>query len=125
MLEAFTLETQPVTMFHMGGDEVNFPCWAKDPKVRDWMIKKAKQSGSAAATNPSDPETNPDGYLELWSQFQAKAKSRLVEANKGKKFKFDQIVWTSELAKAENIVKYVDLKCQSVQNQFQYRKVVL
>ena len=109
MLKAFTLDNQPVSMFHMGGDEVNFPCWAKDAKIREWVAGKAKSLGlrsSEVSEDPANPDTNPDGYLELWSQFQAKARSRLVAANKGKKFKHDQIVWTSELAKAENIEKY-------------------
>ena len=38
MLAAFATPTQPqgAGMFHMGGDEVNFPCWATHPDVQKW-----------------------------------------------------------------------------------------
>ena len=48
-------------------------------------------------------QTN-EGYYELWNQFQSKALQRLKRAN-GKSFKHGQIVWTSELAKAEHVEK--------------------
>ena len=37
LLDAFSLPHQPVSMFHMGGDEVNFDCWARDEGILEWL----------------------------------------------------------------------------------------
>ncbi len=46
-----------------------------------------------------------EGFLELWGMFQSKAFAKLQSANGGGKFKDNVMVWTSELAKPNNIVK--------------------
>lgn len=95
MLEAFTTDNQPVSMFHMGGDEVNFQCWQMDPDIRKWIRDKGF---------PDDPHVSREGYLELWSHFQEQAYTRLKIANNKKKFKHDVVLWTSGLNKPENDV---------------------
>ena len=83
-------------MFHMGGDEVNFKCWAEDAAIREWVQAKGYEV---------IPELDPQGYLELWNLFQEKALARLNKAHGKKGFKNNQIVWTSELAKADHVTK--------------------
>ena len=92
MIDAFTLESpkQTLPMFHMGGDEVNFHCWAQDEGIRSWLEKKRY---------PADPSSGIEGYLELWNEFQRKALAELTQANGGKSFKHGVVVWTSELSK--------------------------
>ena len=94
LLHAFETADQPVTLFHMGGDEVIFHCWATNPEIIGWMEKN---------NYPTDPETSKEGYLKLWGLFQEKAKARL-ESSKAQ-FKPDLIMWTSELAKPGVIEK--------------------
>ena len=83
-------------MFHMGGDEVNFPCWSQEPKIVEWLKEKGFHTV---------PEMDPSGFLELWSLFQDNAKKRLIAANDGKRFKNDFIMWTSDLSKADVVTK--------------------
>ena len=85
-------------MFHMGGDEVNFDCWAKDQNIIDWMKKNGY---------PSAPQESQEGYVKLWAVFQEKALQLLKEANGAlRSFKDGVILWTSELTKPFNIEKY-------------------
>ena len=51
----------PVSLFHMGGDEVNFPCWRTDPGVVRWLEDNGYNT---------NPEINAEGYMRLWSDFQ-------------------------------------------------------
>ena len=48
-------------MFHMGGDEVNFDCWARDPGIVDWL----KQNNY-----PTTPAESTEGFIKLWANFQ-------------------------------------------------------
>eukprot|EP00095_Tigriopus_kingsejongensis_P003204 maker-scaffold50_size457468-snap-gene-1.13 protein:Tk03204 transcript:maker-scaffold50_size457468-snap-gene-1.13-mRNA-1 annotation:"chitooligosaccharidolytic beta-n-acetylglucosaminidase" len=98
MLEAFALPNQTVSMFHMGGDEVNFPCWAMDKDILGWLRDRRLDT---------NPDVNPEGFLKLWSFFQDKAKKRLVQANGGHEFKNNIIIWTSELAKPDVIERFL------------------
>ncbi len=84
----------PVNLFHMGGDEVNFPCWSTDPGILKWLEQQGFNT---------HPEINPEGYFALWSLFQDTARQRLVRANGGKDFPHGTIVWTSDLAKGDVI----------------------
>ncbi len=73
LLEAFSMSgEQPVSMFHMGGDEVNFHCWAKSKAIREWMLDRGYSE---------DPVDDNKGYLELWGTFQVGcAKSLLLNS---------------------------------------------
>lgn len=51
----------PVHLFHMGGDEVNFPCWGKDSGIIRWLEDNGYNT---------NPEINSEGYMRLWSDFQ-------------------------------------------------------
>ncbi|TRY78500.1 hypothetical protein TCAL_11061 [Tigriopus californicus] len=96
LLEAFTLPNQTVNMFHMGGDEVNFPCWAMSEDVQNWMRDRGLDS---------NPEISPDSYLRLWSYFQEHARKRLLRVHPGNELEKNIILWTSELAKPNVIQK--------------------
>merc|ERR1712080_69719 len=89
---------EPLKMFHLGGDEVNFKCWEKEFQIKNWMIAQGLES---------DSSFNNQGYLYLWSVFQEKALKELVKANKGK-VSDGVILWTSELTKPDSITKYID-----------------
>ncbi len=98
MLEAFTPadSKNPLTMFHVGGDEVNFKCWEREPEVLKWLNDRNMET--IAGLDPS-------GYLNLWSAFQEKATNELIKANKNTKFKDGVILWTSELTKPDVVSK--------------------
>ena len=98
LLEAFTPvhSKEPLKIFHLGGDEVNFKCWEKEAQVRQWMENQGFESDSSMSNA---------GYLYLWSMFQEKAWKELVKSNQGKKFEDGTILWTSELTKPEHISK--------------------
>ena len=84
-------------MFHMGGDEVNFDCWAKDENIINWLSKNGY---------PTKPAENQEGFVRLWAEFQGKALDALKEANGAlKSFKDGVLIWTSELTKPFNIEK--------------------
>ena len=51
----------PVNLFHMGGDEVNFPCWGGDSGIVRWLEDNGYNT---------NPEINSEGYMRLWSDFQ-------------------------------------------------------
>ena len=84
-------------LFHMGGDEVNFGCWATDSGIRSWL----KDNGY-----PTSLSEGQDGFLKLWSNFQGKALELLKNANGAlKSFKHGVMIWTSQLTKPPNIVR--------------------
>ena len=84
-------------MFHMGGDEVNFDCWAKDKTIIDWLNKNGY---------PTKPSVSQEGFVRLWAEFQGKALDALKEVNGAlKSFQDGVLIWTSELTKPFNIEK--------------------
>lgn len=108
-VEAFTpmYSKDSLKMFHMGGDEVNFKCWAKDPNIRNWLSSQGLET---------DLYFNNEGYLYLWSVFQEKALKSLVKANKGQ-FADGVILWTSELTKPNHIAKFLDASKYIIQGK--------
>ena len=98
LLDSFTTKTHTkLPLFHMGGDEVNLECWARDPDIGKWM------EANDFKTQFSE---NRDGYIQLWNEFQEKAHGKLKEAYKSKKLALDgAILWTSELTKPFNLHK--------------------
>ena len=76
-VEAFTPmhSKDPLSLFHLGGDEVNFKCWNKDQKIKDWIRAQGMEY---------DLIFNNEGYLYLWSVYQEKALRALTTANKDK-----------------------------------------
>ena len=99
MIEAFTPmhSKEPLKIFHLGGDEVNFKCWEREAQIKQWMAGQGFETDSGLSNQ---------GYLYLWSLFQEKALKELVKSNQGKKFEDGTILWTSELTKPEHISKY-------------------
>jgi len=86
-------------MFHMGGDEVNFDCWAKDENILRWL----NNNGYPIEKTNSRMQ---DGFVKLWAQFQEKALEVLKNSNGAlKAFKDGILIWTSELTKPFNIEK--------------------
>ncbi len=114
MLKAFSLGgRQMPNLFHMGGDEVNFQCWSKSKKIREWMRKEGY---------PADPHQGREGYLELWNLFQEKAMERLKKAKRevatnssNSDFKHGLVMWTSDLAKPEVVDKYLPKSDYTIQ----------
>ena len=103
MIEAFTPmhSKEPLKIFHLGGDEVNFKCWEREAQIKQWMVSQGFESDAGLSNQ---------GYLYLWSLFQEKALKELVKSNQGKKFEDGAILWTSELTKPEHITKYALIK---------------
>ena len=99
-VEAFTPmhSKDPLSLFHLGGDEVNFKCWSKDNKIRDWLRAQGMEY---------DLLFNADGYLYLWSKYQEKALRALTTANKDK-FQDGVVLWSSELTKPGHIGRFLD-----------------
>ena len=99
-IEAFTpMHTKdPLTLFHLGGDEVNFKCWNRELQIRDWIRAQGMES---------DLIFSNEGYLYLWSVYQEKVMRSLTAANK-QKFQDGVILWTSELTKPGHIGKFLD-----------------
>jgi hypothetical protein len=56
---------------------------------------------------PELPQISKEGYLQLWSEFQTKAKAELLKSKD--KVRENLIVWTSELSKPENIERCEDI----------------
>jgi len=99
-IDAFTPmhSKESLSLFHMGGDEVNFKCWAKHAEIRDWLSNQGLET---------DLNFSSEGYLYLWSVFQEKAYKLLNKANKNK-FQDGIILWTSELTKPSHISRFLD-----------------
>ena len=74
--------------FHMGADEVFFPCWNSSDAIREYMGAKGMDTSSV------------EGFIELWKEFQDESSARL-KAAAGQDVKI--VVWTSDLTNKENI----------------------
>lgn len=75
-------------IFHMGGDEVNIPCWRSSRVITDWMVKQGWNLTDAS-------------FHDLWNLFQNRAYEKLKIANGGKDLPV--VLWTSGLTDAEAI----------------------
>jgi len=82
------------TVFHMGGDEVNFRCWNSSQTIQQWFN----------ARNLSN--STEDSFHDLWDHFQTQALDKLVSANGGKELPV--VIWTSSLTGA-GMVRYFTL----------------
>jgi len=67
------------SLFHMGGDEVFYPCWNSSQEILQWL----KDHGM---------NREKDSFLELWGNFQQNALTNLLAGN----VKPTAILWTSE-----------------------------
>lgn len=79
--------------FHMGGDEVYFPCWNSSADIVDWM--EARYQGLS--------ETD---FMQLWADFQAKVLRTWDEETGNKDTPI--ILWSSHLTQASVIEKYLN-----------------
>ncbi|XP_017780356.1 PREDICTED: chitooligosaccharidolytic beta-N-acetylglucosaminidase [Nicrophorus vespilloides] len=79
--------------FHMGGDEVYFPCWNSTPEIVNYM----KQQGKGQ---------NKGDLLDLWGEFQENALAAYDSAVGNSDTKI--LLWSSELTNPEAIEKYLD-----------------
>eukprot|EP00096_Caligus_rogercresseyi_P002999 TRINITY_DN1548_c0_g1_i2.p1 TRINITY_DN1548_c0_g1~~TRINITY_DN1548_c0_g1_i2.p1 ORF type:complete len:625 (-),score=121.67 TRINITY_DN1548_c0_g1_i2:79-1749(-) len=89
LFEAF----EPVSAFHMGGDEINLNCWNSSAQVSNWM--------EAQGLNASEAD-----LIRLWTHFQGKAQKLAYEANGGTKLPL--IIWTSRLTEQGEVEQHVN-----------------
>ncbi|KAM3966213.1 beta-hexosaminidase 2 [Aphomia sociella] len=84
-------------LFHMGGDEVFFGCWNSSQDILSYMSNKGF-------------DTNIEGFMRLWAEFQAKAlqlwdEELVAEGAEGNQ---SVMIWSSELTQAHRIEKYLN-----------------
>ncbi|XP_058465149.1 chitooligosaccharidolytic beta-N-acetylglucosaminidase-like [Malaya genurostris] len=79
-------------VFHMGGDEVSFKCWASNAQIKQWM--KSKGWGLEKAD-----------FLKLWVYFQSNALERFDKSTEKKR---SIVLWTSHLTEDSYVDKYLD-----------------
>lgn len=84
-------------LFHMGGDEVFFGCWNSSQDITSYMANKGF-------------ETNTEGFMRLWAEFQAKALQLWDEelVAEGAEANQPVMIWSSELTQAHRIKKYLN-----------------
>lgn len=90
MMEA--VEWEDGGMFHMGGDEVFFPCWNNTQEVVNYLHDHGRG-------------TNLEDFLFLWGEFQRQASMAFDDQAKHNRTKF--IMWSSALTEIDVILKYL------------------
>jgi hexosaminidase len=83
-----------MSLFHMGGDEVNLKCWNTSKELKAWMAEQKW----------SDDE---DGFMKLWNYFQEEALKRFDKVTQTDP-KDPVILWTSSLTEQPYLTKYLD-----------------
>ncbi|KAL1493405.1 hypothetical protein ABEB36_011466 [Hypothenemus hampei] len=76
-------------VFHMGGDEVNVPCWNSSEEIINYIGSKNRSE---------------EAFLHLWGEFQSKALDAYDVASDSQK---SIILWTSTLTDPKTIEKYL------------------
>ncbi|XP_028170294.1 chitooligosaccharidolytic beta-N-acetylglucosaminidase [Ostrinia furnacalis] len=83
-------------LFHMGGDEVFFPCWNSSEQIRTYMQEKGLN-------------TTTEGFLRLWSEFHETVLSIWDEELKAIGTDAQPVIlWSSALTKANYIQKFLN-----------------
>ncbi|CAG0879764.1 unnamed protein product [Darwinula stevensoni] len=78
-------------LFHMGGDEVLFPCWNETEEIIEWMQTQGYEK---------------EDFIRLWAEkFQKTAYDKLTEANAD--VKMPVILFTSKLTENERVENYL------------------
>jgi hexosaminidase len=77
--------------FHMGGDEVFIQCWNNTKEITDYMAEK-------------NYNRDIGGFLQLWSEFQAKALNVYDNITSEKE---PIVLWSSEMTLPDNIEQFL------------------
>lgn len=94
------VDVQGKEVFHMGGDEIFYPCWNSSQEILKFMSKNGWN-------------TQLDGFLKLWSYYQERALKQF-DAVVGDN-STPIILWSNDLTEPENIEKYLDKRRYVVQ----------
>lgn len=86
------IELLPDNVFHMGGDEVFFPCWNSTDEIISYLKNKGKGR-------------NTEDFLDLWGYYQSNALKAYDEQSENLNNKI--ILWSSHLTQPEVIKKYL------------------
>lgn len=87
--------------FHMGGDEVFFPCWNQTVEIVEYLQKTGR------GVSESD-------FVDLWSEYQSKILNIWDKLKSSKDS--DIILWTSHLTDPDTIENYLDNKRYIIQS---------
>lgn len=79
-------------VFHMGGDEVFFPCW----NATEEIVEAMRRSGKGTST---------EDFLDLWGEYQEKALQTFDGAVGDEETPV--VVWSSQMTEPENVRKYL------------------
>ena len=87
------LEMFDSDIFHIGGDEVKFPCWNITDEIVQWMVTQGRMRIE-------------QDFMDLWGIFLQKSVQKLVDANKG--VTIPMMLWTSKMTEPKYLEKYLD-----------------
>lgn len=101
ILNVLNTLTNPNEFFHMGGDEVFFPCWNQTEEITDYLQQNGRGVSEA-------------DFVRLWSEYQDKILNIWDELKDSRESSV--ILWTSHLTDPETIETYLDKKRYIIQS---------
>lgn len=87
--------------FHMGGNDINVPCWNSSARLRTFMTQ-----------NGFDPQLQ-SGFMELWGYFQQSLEEVLRNATNNSTGPL--ILWSSELTRLPYLTQYLQANRHVIQ----------